>query len=477
MKPLSKSEKKILVSLLSILIILCSLAFFSHRNSNRVLESAAEVDRSQEIKYHIEQLLAVAIDLETGARGYVLTGDENYLEPTNKAIAGIFGHVDHLKEITAGNTVQLNHVLELEKLADQKISNSTRTIEIRRNKGMAEAVSFFSAGDDKLLMDKIRSITGQMLTDEDLALNRKRESNHDFIRNFNLTFDLLLIKIAITIIAIFFVLKYYFKERRKSDEMLREHKDLLQKVIDNTTSVIFIKDLNGRYLMINDQYEKLFHISKEAIKGKTDHEIFTKEIADAIRQADVEVIKTRKAMEFEEGVPNNGEMHHYISVKFPLFDQDEAVYAVCGIATDITERKQSAELLKARSDAIMDLFNNAPSGFHSVNHEGIVIEMNDTELNWLGYSREEIIGKVNVRDLFDLDSRDKFDYHFPRMKEKKTSSIRDLEMNMQRKDGSVISVLVNVSAIFNQAGELVRTRSSVFDMTFRKQVESIISQN
>src|SRR2546429_9989953 len=103
MKAFTKSERKILVSVLSILIILCSLAYFSHRNSSRVLSSAEEVDHAQEIKYHIEQLLAISIDMETGARGYVITRDENYLEPTNKAIATIFEHLDHLKQVAAGS--------------------------------------------------------------------------------------------------------------------------------------------------------------------------------------------------------------------------------------------------------------------------------------------------------------------------------------------------------------------------------------
>src|SRR5436190_16781849 len=115
MKAFTKSERKILLSLLSILIILCSLAYFSHRNSNRVLSSAEEVDHAQEIKYHIEQVLSVSIDMENGARGFVITGDEKYLEPTNKAIATIFEHLDQLKQVSVGNSEQLQRISELEK--------------------------------------------------------------------------------------------------------------------------------------------------------------------------------------------------------------------------------------------------------------------------------------------------------------------------------------------------------------------------
>lgn len=477
MKAFTKSERKILFSLLSILIILSSLAYFSHRNSKRVLISAEEVEQAQEIKYHIGQLLAVSIDMENGARGYVITGNESYLEPANKAIANIFEHVEHLKQVLAGSNHQLDRINELEKIVDEKVTNSTRTIEIRRNQGMNEALAFVATGDGKKLLDKIRGITNQMLQEEDKILKDRREENQGFIRNFNLTFDLLLIKIAITILAIFFVLKYYFKQRRKSDELLRENKELLETVIDNTSSVVFIKDISGRYLMINRQYEKLFHFGKSEIKGKTDHDIFPKEIADSVRHADLEVIKNKKLIEFEEDVPSNGETRHYLSVKFPLLDQDEMVYAVCGIATDITDRKKSVEELKQKSDAIMDLFNNAPCGYQSTNREGYIIEMNDTALRWLGYSREEVIGKLTIHDLVSKESMPQLEFYFPKIRSGIIKSLHDMEVRIKRKDGSVFPALVNTVGVYDSNGDFLHTKTSVFDITLLKQSELIISQN
>jgi two-component system NarL family sensor kinase len=477
MKAFTKSEKKILFSLLSILIILSSLAYFSHRNSKRVLTSAEEVEQAQEIKYHIEQLLAVSIDMENGARGFVITGNESYLEPTNKAITSIFEHIDHLKLVLAGNSSQQERINELEKIVDEKVTNSTRTIEIRRNKGINEALAYVSKGEGKAYLDKIRGITGIMLQDEDKILKSRREENQSFIRNFNLTFDLLLIKIAITILGIFFVLKYYFKQRRKSDELLRENKELLETVIDNTSSVVFIKDISGRYMMINKQYEKLFHFGKSEIKGKTDHDIFPKEIADSVRHADLEVIKTKKLIEFEEDVPSNGETRHYVSVKFPLMDQDNVVYAVCGIATDITDRKKSIEELKQRSDAIMDLFNNAPCGYQSTDREGYILEMNDTALRWLGYKREEVIGKLTIHDLVSKESMPQLEFYFPKIRSGLVKSLHDIEVRIKRKDGSVFPALVNTIGVYDEDGNFLHTKTSVFDITLLKQSELIISQN
>src|SRR6185295_11067141 len=94
---LNATEKKILVAILSILLVLCTMAYFSHRNSQKLILSSEKIEQAEEIKYHIKEVLAVSVDMETGVRGYVITGDEKYLEPATKAMAEIFVHLDHLR--------------------------------------------------------------------------------------------------------------------------------------------------------------------------------------------------------------------------------------------------------------------------------------------------------------------------------------------------------------------------------------------
>ncbi|MEO5572676.1 MAG: CHASE3 domain-containing protein [Bacteroidia bacterium] len=473
----TKAEKKILISLLSILIILCTLTFLSHRNSKRVISSAEEVDRSQEIKYHIEQVLAVATDLETGARGYVITGDEQYLEPSRKAVATIFVHLNHLKQIVGNNSTQLAQISQLTELVDKKISVSAEIVKIRKTSGLNDAIQYMAASDSKLLMDNIRAVTDKMMNAENGRLQKEREENHANIKNFNLAFDLLLLKIAVSILTVFFILRFYFKARRKSEELLSVSKHLLESIIDNTSSVIFIKDLTGKYILINSSYENLYHINKEEIKGKTCDEIFSKEIAASIRKTDLEVIRTGKLMQFEEDIPNNNEVRHYLTVKFPLFDNDKKLYAVCGIATDITERIRMEKLITERADTFFDLFNNAPCAYHSINNDGVIIEMNDTELKWLGYTREEVIGKMHIRNLLSSESHVILDHYFPKIKEGKIGTLQNIEIVLMRKDGTTIPVEAHVTIQYDDNGEFLRTRTSLFDISVRKQAEALISQN
>jgi PAS domain S-box-containing protein len=129
-------------------------------------------------------------------------------------------------------------------------------------------------------------------------------------------------------------------ERKRAEEAVRESRRLLQSIIDNSTAVIYVKDLQGRYLLVNRQFEETFHVTRESVAGRTDYHLFPKERADAYRAFDERVIAAGIPQEAEEEVPHDDGVHTYISLKAPLCDQEGRPQAVCGISTDITERKQ-----------------------------------------------------------------------------------------------------------------------------------------
>jgi PAS domain S-box-containing protein len=153
-------------------------------------------------------------------------------------------------------------------------------------------------------------------------------------------------------------------------------------------------------------------------------------------------------------------------------DADGKVVLVRGTVHDITERKQAEETLKRSAGEIRDLYNHAPCGYHSLDKEGVFVRINDTELEWLGYAREDLIGKVKFPDLLARRSRSTFETEFPRLK---TEGItRDVEFDLVRKDGTILPVLISATAITDPDGNYLMSRSMVYDMTERKRAEEAL---
>src|SRR5205823_6228085 len=132
------------------------------------------------------------------------------------------------------------------------ISFSHRLVELRQNKSAEEAFAFFSTGQEKRQMDKIRAVSSRVMNAEDARLLSNKEDNRTNITRFNIAFGFLLLKIAITIFSVFFLLRYYFRERTRAATTLKANKELLQTVIDNAPSLVFVKDLQGRYILPNE---------------------------------------------------------------------------------------------------------------------------------------------------------------------------------------------------------------------------------
>jgi PAS domain S-box-containing protein len=134
----------------------------------------------------------------------------------------------------------------------------------------------------------------------------------------------------------------------KANEALRKSQHLLQGILDNSTAMISVKDLQGRYMLVNHGYERLFHASSESLVGKTIFDLLPAEHAHRVRASDQRVVAGGRVLETEESIPHDDGLHTYIVTKSPLRDAEGKHYAICSIATDITERKRlQADLTRA----------------------------------------------------------------------------------------------------------------------------------
>jgi PAS domain S-box-containing protein len=220
---------------------------------------------------------------------------------------------------------------------------------------------------------------------------------------------------------------------------------------------------------------QLFHLFERApARGAPDldealayYEPATRErTRDRLRHA----IDTGERSELEQTVllPSGSTRYHATEI-VPVRDQTGRVFKLFGTVQDITERKLAERELLKKTREIEDLYQNAPCGYHSLDANGRFIQINDTELRWLGYTRDELVGRMGLSDILTDEYRARFDETFDLFK--KAGVVHDIDLELVRKDGSVLPVVLTSTAVFDADGNFVASRTVLSDNSARKQLE------
>jgi PAS domain S-box-containing protein len=288
--------------------------------------------------------------------------------------------------------------------------------------------------------------------------------------------------------------------QKQAEFALRETTDRLRTLLNTIPDLIWLKDLNGVFLTCNARFELLFGAREADIVGKTDYDFVDRDQADWFRANDQAAIAAGGPCVNEETLTfaADGHLEQVQTIKTPVFDQQGAVIGVLGIARDITELKRAEaeirrlnadlerrvaertaqlqdanRILSERAAEIADLYNNAPCGYHSLDATGTFIAINDTELAMLGYAREEVVGRLHVDQVMTPSSRLVFEENFPRFK--RCGYVHDLEFEMVCKDGSLLPVVLSATAVRDDEGRYLFSRSTLFDNRERRERERQIA--
>lgn len=235
--------------------------FISLRQSERVRDTARMVNTTQETIRHAQELVMTALDNETGARGYVITGKESFLEPLYRSVVQID---QELKWMFANNYVRTAYPQVLDSLQyyiNKRIAYSNEMTRIRRDYGLDSSIALVNSGRGKAFTDQIRHLGLSMIQSESLALDQRKLKNEKTMDSLN--------RIFFAVLGLVFILGVYSlynlrMDIRKKDMNERKFRALLDSAPDATVIV----DDHGVIRMVNQQTERLFGYMKDDLLGK-----------------------------------------------------------------------------------------------------------------------------------------------------------------------------------------------------------------
>jgi len=271
----------------------------------------------------------------------------------------------------------------------------------------------------------------------------------------------------------FLVTRTDITEQKKAEEQLQKSEERFRAVVDNSPAKIHIKDMEGRYLLINPLAEKLFGVTEADALGKTSQEIFAGQLANAFRAHDQSVIDSGRPSEQEEVWDEPDGKHSYLTVKFPIFNSAGEMTGIGAIGTDITERKKAEEQLQRSEERFRAVVDNSPTKIHIKDMEGRYLLINPLAEKLFGVTEADALGKTS-QEIFAKQLADTFKAHDQAVVE----SGRPIEQDeVWDEDDGKHSYLTVKFPVFNSAGEMTGIGAIGTDITERKRIEAQLSQS
>ncbi|MEG3839142.1 CHASE3 domain-containing protein [Microcoleus sp. herbarium14] len=340
------------------LALLIFNAATSYRNTLKLVENERWVSHTHRVLTELEATLSTLKDAETGQRGYLLTGEERYLEPYYSAIARINKQVDGLQQLTADNNRQQQRIRDVKIAIDSKLAELQETINLRREQNLEAALRVVKSGRGKQIMGGIRQQVAAMTAEEtDLLQQRARESQ----ASANLT--ILTFSIAAFIDFLLLLLVYYLVDRDRTlrdktetkqnqllEQLERDRNSLqlteerFRRAILNAPLPIMLHAENGEVLQINSAWTELSGYKYSEISTIEDWTEKAYGSRKSLVQQDIDRLHQLNAR-ISEGeyiiTTASGESRIWDFYSAPLGKLSDGRSLVISTAIDITARKQA----------------------------------------------------------------------------------------------------------------------------------------
>jgi PAS domain S-box-containing protein len=370
-----RNQAKILLLLSFALIAFAYFIWQVYATNNRLRQTRESLNRTYLIIQNIKDLQADLIASESAIRAFAITKDSLFKDQVYKLADQVSKKISATEPLILDSAVRLN-MIELKRLITRKV-NFQFDILSPATYSPERALQTVASPQGRLLMDSIQTVVGRMEAHEQQLLDIRNEQNTAVSRKALLTAIVGSLIFFIFIALILWRLSLDIRRRIYAERELQQFRFRFQAILDNTPLLIFLKNLDGKYILVNKSYRETFGFTEEQLIGKSDDDFEKKADAEKYKRSDETVIRTLKPVEQDEilATASGRRFIHYI--KFPVLDESGKIFAISGFGSDVTERKVAEGKLRTSEEKMRALLDSTKEGFYMLDRDLNILLINE----------------------------------------------------------------------------------------------------
>jgi PAS domain S-box-containing protein len=361
-------RRKIVLGFGLVLVMLGLIGFISFRSTRAFINMADWVAHTREVMEIEERTQRHLMEMESGRRGFLITGDESLLRGLEDAQARIIENFNALKTYTADTPQQTLKLDRLLMLIQRSFAQQQLEIETRRTQGFEPSAAIFIKGESEQTTHEIRTILADFDREQRELLAERAALTQ---LNGHATTIAILASAVFTFIALLVACYLILRDvaaRRRAEEALAAEHNLLLSIIDTIPDHVYVKDLDGRFILDNVAHRKLHGPKTDgSTMGHTVFDLYAADEAARFDEDDSYVLETgQPILNREQPLVREDGRETWVEVtKVPLRNPAGETIGLVGISADISDRKEAAERMR-RFAAQLEQTNAELQNFASV---------------------------------------------------------------------------------------------------------------